>query len=155
NSDTDRNTLTPEADLALAKTVNNAHPNVGDVVTFTVTLTNRGPSLATGVVVADGLPGGLALLSATPSLGGYAGGVWTVGTVSPGAAATLTLVARVVSTGPQTNTATVTHADQPDPDPTNNSASATEVPQQADLAVTKMVDNAVAPVGFVVHFSVL
>ena len=33
----------------LGKTVSDARPNVGDTVTFTVTLTNLGPDPATGV----------------------------------------------------------------------------------------------------------
>ena len=63
-------TETPEqADLALGKTVSDARPNVGDTVTFTVTLTNLGPDPATGVQVTDLLPAGLTFASATPSQG--------------------------------------------------------------------------------------
>ena len=43
--------------------------------------------------------------------------------------ATLTLVAKVDSPDPRTNTATISHSDQFDPDTGNNSASATETPQ--------------------------
>src|ERR1019366_6637024 len=39
------------ADIALAKIVNNPTPNLGSNVTFTVTVTDNGPSSATGVVV--------------------------------------------------------------------------------------------------------
>jgi hypothetical protein len=41
SSDTD--TLTPEADLSVSKTVSDATPNVGDLITFTVTLSNQAP----------------------------------------------------------------------------------------------------------------
>ena len=75
-------TETPQqADLALTKTVSDPTPNVGDQITFTVTLTNSGPDTATGVVVNDLLPAGLTFVSATPSRGTYdaATGTWTVG----------------------------------------------------------------------------
>src|SRR5206468_1169544 len=41
------------SDLALTKSVTNATPNVGDQLTFTVTLMNAGPVAATGVTVQD------------------------------------------------------------------------------------------------------
>src|SRR5262249_52494512 len=92
----------------------------------------------------------------TPSQGTYdsASGVWAVGTVTPVAAQTLQLQARVVSPGPRTNTAALSHSDQFDPDPGNNSASATETPQQADLALSKMVSDATPNVGDTITFTV-
>jgi hypothetical protein len=51
-----------------------------------------------------------------------------VGTVTNGASPTLTLTARVTSSAPQINTATITHSDQFDPDLNNNTAGATETP---------------------------
>jgi uncharacterized repeat protein (TIGR01451 family) len=44
------------ADLAVVKTVSNPTPNVGDTITFTVTLTNNGPSTAHLVEVTDQFP---------------------------------------------------------------------------------------------------
>ena len=66
------------------KTVSNAHPNVGDTITYTVTLTDSGPNNATSVQVTDLLPAGVTLVMATPSQGTYAPGtgLWNVGTVN-------------------------------------------------------------------------
>ena len=115
-----------DADLALTKVVSNASPNVGDQVTFTVTLTSNGPNPATNVEVTDLLPAGLALVSATPSQGTYdsATGRWMVGSVTTGTA-TLQLVVTIASTGAHTNTATISASDQPDPNTGNNTASVT------------------------------
>src|SRR5205085_397627 len=112
---------------ALLKTVSNATPNVGDTITFTITLTNIGPNAATGVTVNDLLPAGLNFVSATPSQGAYDKflGQWVVGTVGNNAPATLTINALVVSAVAQTNTARVSHSDQFDPIAGNDSASAT------------------------------
>ena len=41
-----------QADLALSKTVSNTTPNVGDAISFTLTLRNSGPNTATNVQVA-------------------------------------------------------------------------------------------------------
>ena len=94
-------TVTPlVADLSLTKIVDNATPNVGDNITFTVTLTNGGPNAASGVVVHDLLPAGLSFVSATPSTGSYSSvtGDWTVGTVNNGATPTLSITATVAHT---------------------------------------------------------
>src|SRR5204862_43868 len=65
-------TETPQqADLQVAKVVSNPTPNVGDTVSFTVTLTNKGPDAATNVTVKDVLPPGLTFVSASASAGNY------------------------------------------------------------------------------------
>ena len=48
---------------AVRKSVSNPTPNVGDTITFTVSLTNGGPDAATGVQIADLLPAGLSFVS--------------------------------------------------------------------------------------------
>jgi uncharacterized repeat protein (TIGR01451 family) len=83
-----------------------------------------------------------------------AGGVWTVGSVSPGAPQTLTITAQVVSSTAQTNSATISTADQFDPESSNNEASATSTPQHAGLALAKTVSNSAPNVGETVTFTV-
>jgi uncharacterized repeat protein (TIGR01451 family) len=155
NDATDTDTI-PTADLSVSKTVSDATPNVGDLITFTVTLSNQGPNDATNVQVTDLLPAGLTFVSATPSQGTYSSGsgVWTVGTVSTSGPQTLILTATVVSPDALTNTGTISFADQVDPNTANNSASATETPQQADLFVSKTVSDATPIVGEGIAFTV-
>ena len=137
--------------------MSDATPNVGDQITFTVTLSNQGADTATGVQVTDLLPAGVSFVSANPSQGTYSNvsGVWTVGTVSPGVPQTLSITATVVSPAAQTNTGdSSVHADQFDPNIGNNTASATETPQQADLSVSKTVSNPTPNVGDQIIFTI-
>ncbi|WP_408893365.1 S-layer homology domain-containing protein [Paenibacillus taichungensis] len=132
-------TVTPQqADLSITNTVSNATPNVGDTIAFTITATNNGPDSATGVVVTDLLPAGLTFVAATPSQGTYSSiiGTWSIGAVSVASPVSLMLQARVVSLDAQTNTATISHADQTDPDTTNNSASVTVTSTAPTYTVT-------------------
>ncbi len=110
------------ADLSLAKIVNNGTPNVGSNVTFTVTVSNAGPSNASGVTVGDLLPGGYSYVSSIPSQGSYVSGtgVWTVGAINSGSSANIQITATVLASGTYTNTAQVTASDQFDPNSTPN-----------------------------------
>lgn len=153
-----------QADLSITKVVDNAAPNVGDNVTFTITVTNDGPGNGTNITVDDVLPAGLTYVTDTPSQGSYNNGtgVWTVGPITSGNNATLQIVATVASLGTKTNTTEVTAADQPDIDstPNNNNpaeddqASVDVVPLEADISLTKTVSNATPNVGDNVTFTI-
>ena len=93
-------TATPSADLSLTKDVDDPTPDVGSNVTFTVVVSNGGPSDATGVNVTDVLPYGLTFVSADPAASyNSSTGVWTVGNLANGANATLTIVATISGEG--------------------------------------------------------
>lgn len=126
--------------LTLVKTPDNGAATAGEDATFTVKVTNiDAHATAHGTVVRDVLPAGLSYVSSTPA--GSASGQqvdWTIGTLAPGASATITLVAHVgsgVATGSTlTNTAT-THADEV-PTDTSDTGSLV-VGTKTDLKVTK------------------
>lgn len=86
-------TAIPTADLAVSKTVSDAAPKERDRITYTVTMTNNGPADATSVQLTDALPTGVTLVTPTPSQGTYntTSGLWTVGALTNGTSATLTL----------------------------------------------------------------
>ncbi len=110
----------PVADLSLTKTVDNSIPMVGQLVLFTLSVTNAGPLSATNVVVTDLLTAGLSFNSSMPSQGTYnsATGLWTIGTITSGSTVTLQIAATVATGGRKTNTAQITASDQFDPDST-------------------------------------
>ncbi|TDE54939.1 gliding motility-associated C-terminal domain-containing protein [Flavobacterium sp. GT3P67] len=157
NSGNNSSTVTPaviQADLIVIKTVNNATPNVGSNVTFTITTTNNGPSDATGVSVLDALPSGYTFVSASPSTGIWTAPNWTIGALANGASATLDIVAKVNATGPYANTATISGG-QTDPTPGNNSSTVSPTPvAQTDLTVIKTVSNMTPNVGSNVTFTI-
>jgi uncharacterized repeat protein (TIGR01451 family) len=131
------------ADLAITKTAPGSVV-AGGQLTYSLNVTNNGPSDATNVVVTDMLPGGTTFL--TSSIPCTAGGTCTIGNLANGASASFTITVRVsasllsnlgASATNITNTATV-KADQFDPDSRNNTATAsTLVTESADMALTK------------------
>lgn len=128
------NFLTGSADLAITKTSNLASPPVGfggEPVSYTLAVTNHGPTPAASVSVTDPLPAGSGFVSATGSgwTCGFAAGVVTCTMPSlaagPAAPIILTITAPPVKHSEFiSNTATVSAATS-DPVPGNNSSTAT------------------------------
>jgi len=146
-------TINPqEVDLSITKSVNNSTPNVGDNVTYTVTVSNAsGYSTASGVSISDLLPSGETLVSS--STANYSGGVWSLGNISAGGSVTLTYVATVNVFASQTNTATISSAAQSDVG-TALSATVTVNPQEIDLSIAKSVNNSTPNVGSNITYTV-
>ncbi len=136
------------ANLTVTNALTRSTPHVGELLTFNVTVANQGPSPATGVALTEVLSAGLTFDTADPSQGTYDSvtGVWTVGALANTGSAGLTITARVTQAGTVTNTATITAHDQPDPDPTDNTASVTVTTETiADLAITTTLTGAAIP----------
>ena len=129
-----------EADLSITK-VDDVDPvGAGQTLTYTVSVTNNGPSDASDVVVTDTLPAGVTLVS-TSGCAEDPNGVptCTLGSLVAGAAANVTVVVDVdpAISGTITNNASVASSTT-DPDGANNATSEdTEVQPIADLAIVK------------------
>jgi uncharacterized repeat protein (TIGR01451 family) len=126
------------ADLAVTNT-GPATSTEGNNLSYTVTVTNNGPSAATSVVLTDTLGSNLRFVSATAGQGSFtqSGGVVTfsVGSVASGASVTFTVTAQALEDGSLTNAATVSSATG-DPNSGNNSASATTAVAEPAIVVS-------------------
>ena len=102
----------------------------GQRVTYTLTLTNNGPGVATGVKASDELPSGVSFVEAQGD-GSYdsATGVWDLSglTLAKGDVKKIAITVEITGEGAGklvTNVARITHQDQAGDDPTNNESSA-------------------------------
>ena len=124
------------ADVDIFKVVDNARPDVGDIVTFTVTAHNYGPSDATNIQIEDIMPADFIDVIVTVSKGIYSGGVWTLN-LTNGEEATFNLTGKVsaVMAGKNTtNNATKLSQTQTDPD-TLDTANITIYVPKSDLYI--------------------
>ncbi|MBV8516276.1 MAG: DUF11 domain-containing protein [Acidobacteria bacterium] len=139
DSDSVTTTVIAEADLLLSKT-GPANAVAGQPITYTITVTNNGPSTADNVIVSDPTPAGLTFVSNS----GACTSTYpcTLGTLTAGQSATITSTysSDVSLNGNVTNTATVSSTTG-DPDNSNDSASATThvtpTANDADLSLIK------------------
>jgi uncharacterized repeat protein (TIGR01451 family) len=128
------------ADVGLAMTASTATVVATSNLTYTLMLTNYGPSTATSIVVTDALPAGMAYVSSSPSVGSVSSSAgfvtWTIPSLAKDAVASLALVVQANSTGTITNVAAVTTGTA-DLNPDDNTASAVVVVSTptADLAI--------------------
>lgn len=164
-----------EIDLELEKTVDSEFVESGDVVTWTIELTNNADNAtvaATGVQVTDLIPAGLQLQSVSVTDGDFdsGSGVWTLeSAIEPGQTETLTLVTQIadgLSAGTMiVNTAQVTAANEDDVDstPGNDDGDQSEDDEASakvtvgaliDLELTKSVATPVVTVGDRVRWNI-
>ena len=98
-------TVDPLIDLELEKSVSDLTPSVGDVITFTLTLTNQGPSIATVVTIVDHLPNGYSNIENVSEDGHISGSaiIWDNLTVGVGETLTFTYDVTVEAEGSYLN----------------------------------------------------
>lgn len=135
NSSTAMTTTTRSADVSVTKTAPSS-TTAGSNLTYTIAVTNNGPSDATTVTMTDTLPAnttfvsemqttGPSFICANPPAGGTGTVSCSIATLAASASATFSVVVQVLSTapnGPSSNTAIVTSS--ADPTPGNNSSTA-------------------------------
>ncbi len=132
-------TIDALADLAIAKS-GPATVAVGDTVTYTLTVTNLGPSTARQVAVTDSLPAGFTFVAASNG-GSHSGGVVTwplVDSLAVSGTVSYTLRAIPGGAGASVNVGRVESATQ-DSDPNNDRSTASvDVTAAPDLSISKV-----------------
>lgn len=150
NSSTDVTPVLQTADLAVVKTgpVDPVQP--GQSLTYTILVTNRGPSTAQGVILADITPPELSNVEFSLD-GGATWGPWSgsypIGELPEGGARSFLIQGglAVEARTSVTNTAVVSST-TPDPDPTNNSStSVVPIAGGTDLQLSKWAPGYVQP----------
>jgi uncharacterized repeat protein (TIGR01451 family) len=148
NSATDTDTVTGSADLSIAKDDSVGSVAPGTSTTYTVTLTNNGPSdVAAGVEITDTAPAGTTI-SSSDGRCVVASGTATCTTdavLTSGASTSFSITLAVsagYSSGSLSNTASISSSPVSDPTPGNNSATDTDTVTAAPtphLTLTKEV----------------
>jgi len=145
-----------DAQLVITKTVSPKLAAVGDVLTYTVTISNRGPDTAVGVVNTDASRGREPIVSLKPSQGSC--------TLEPSlqcsfgdiaAGATVTVIAKVRATYPATisDTAAVTGLG-PDPVPGDDHSTAVVRILPSPLTITKRASATHVQAGSILSFAI-
>ncbi|TWJ19075.1 S8 family serine peptidase [Geobacter argillaceus] len=117
--------LALQADLAVAMTVDKSAPVAGSTLTYSVTVSNAGPSAAVNLLISAPIPAGSSFVSATPGCTVSTGKVsCSMGTLAANASSSVQIAISPGAAGSLTFTANAA-ADTPDPVATNNSASVT------------------------------
>lgn len=131
------------ADLFVKKYVNNTAPDFGEIIKWSVVVSNNGPDIATNVQVNDLLDDGLIFVKSSSTKGSYdaKSGIWTIDSLAPETDETLNIYCKVNKIGKILNFVSV-NSTQYDWNESNNhyneSVNAVKI---ADLSVIKLINN--------------
>jgi uncharacterized repeat protein (TIGR01451 family) len=123
-----RTVAVSDADISLTGQSSNTQPAEGDTVSFQLTLTNKGPNVATSIVVKLDHSAGITLQSGSGVQGSFdpITGLWTVGNLNPDISRTFTITAKVNSLQGLFASAEVVGMSESDPDSTPDNGSSSE-----------------------------
>lgn len=123
--------LVRQSDLGVVMQQYPDSPFEGDQVTWTLTVSNNGPSIASGVVLTDQLPAGVFLVSASPGCQHSAGIVTcSLDSLASGSSAVVHITVTTPAAGELINTAAITSAVD-DPQAANDTVTASLTVGQA------------------------
>ena len=159
NSATEATAVVRQADLAITNADSPDPVAVGQTLTYTLTVSNNGPSNAPSVTATDNLPSGVTYESATPSHGSCSQASGTVtcdlGAIGTGGSATVEIKVTPPTSGTITNTASVAGNGSIDPNSANDTASAqTAVKLVTELSVTNADSPDPATVGKTLTYAI-
>jgi len=138
NNEDDASVDAVAADLELVKEIIPDTAAPGDIVEWTISVTNNGPDAATGIEVEDILPEGVSYLghvAAESSEFNDQNGLWEIGDLAVDETVSLTISAEVIDTGELVNVAQITASDQIDPDSVVNNDDGDQSEDDEDSAV--------------------
>ena len=156
NTDVEETVVLGRADLAVTKSDSPDPVMLGKQITYTIAVTNNGPSTATGVTVTDKLPTGVTFVGCSDGCAAVGNTVsWRLGTLLNGYTDTVKLVVTADVVGQLTDTVTVS-ANEADPKPGNNVwvETTTVKAPKADLHVNKKDNKDPVMVGDAVTYTI-
>ena len=144
----------PVCDLVIVKSVNATKVYYGDLVKWTIKVTNDGPCDALNVRVKDILPKGLIFSSYRASIGKYneKTGIWTIGKLANGSSATLRLYTKTSAIGKIVNIASVSTTVKETNYSNNKANNSTVVKPVTDLVLKKSSDKSKYNVNDTMHW---
>lgn len=131
------------ADLFVKKYVNNTAPDFGEIIKWSVVVSNNGPDIATNVQVNDLLDDGLIFVKSSSTKGSYdaKSGIWTIDSLAPETDETLNIYCKVNKIGKILNFVNVNSTQYDWNESNNHDNESVNAVKIADLSVIKLINN--------------
>lgn len=131
------------ADLFVKKYVNNTSPDFGEIIKWSVVVSNNGPDIATNVQVNDLLDDGLIFVKSSSTKGNYdvKSGIWTIDSLAPETDETLNIYCKVNKIGKILNFVSVNSTQYDWNESNNHDNESVDAVKIADLSVIKLINN--------------